>query len=159
MHEMFRPRPPVSPAHQIRQQPPLAHHRGKMRELAGTLDGHRPHLDLRIDGFVLEGPAHRFVREPPVYPLREQIHEQPRRPAPAGQAYRGVLRRKATVIEQPASREPLERRVYGRGGMLPLNEPPPQIGARVRAPAQRAQRGPVGGFDIGELLQPPEHRA
>src|SRR5205823_8429211 len=77
----------------------------------------------------------------------------------AGQAYRGVLRRKATVIEQPASREPLERRVYGRGGMLPLNEPPPQIGARVRAPAQRAERGPVGGFDIGELLQPPEHRA
>src|SRR5437764_12421916 len=115
----------------------------QVAQLARAPRGYGPRLDLRWEPLLLGRAAHRLFGDAGVNALSAQVLHEPRRPAAAPGSHRGILLRKATVIDQATRFQAPERRFHGLGRVLLLDAVRAQIVPPVPAASQHAQRGPA----------------
>jgi len=147
---------PKPPPNQKRRQPPLPHRCRQPRQLPSALLGQRTNRLCWIDAFVRQRGLDRLLSDTSIDAESKEVADQARRSAPTVRLGGGVVSRKARIVEETGGSQPVKRAINGRRGVLLLEQPAAQVEARMRATRQSAQRRPMRGLEIGELLQPLE---
>ena len=120
--------------------------------------GEGSHGCCRINAFGLKRRPHRLFGDSSVDALGLKVTHEPSRTPAAAALGRGEIDREPRIIEQALAGQPVQCAIDGRRRVLFLQQPAPQVEARVRAPRDRSKRGTVRGLDVCQLLQLSEGR-